>query len=239
MRSDSPETRVGRSFRTVLTWCIAATSGLRQLRSSRGVAGRLGERICSGDCCLDRSRRPAEAASRPRPLPQEMRTTCGRSGASCARGLLTSTATMGSARRWVQASALARAAPTGSAHDTRSKPGFLWEGSSDPDSDGGQCAALGSSPGGNHDYFPQSALARLLERSLWERACSRLRPCSKPAARNRRVAAKVARPLNAAGWISLSTHARPAVRATATAARAGRATWRRAPRRAEASAPAR
>jgi len=68
----------------------------------------------------------------------------------------------------------------GRSHRKRARPAVevesLWEGSSDPESDGGQCAALDSGPFGGHGYLSQSALARFLERSLWERACSRLRP---------------------------------------------------------------
>jgi len=46
--------------------------------------------------------------------------------------------------------------------------GILWEGSSDPDSGGGQCATLGQGPVGNIGCLPQLPRSGL-ERSLWER----------------------------------------------------------------------
>jgi len=133
------------------------------------------ERACSGDCGLDRCRRPAKAPSRPRPLPQEMRPTRGR-GRFFVGGVFRPRR-----RRWTGCSAWfrPRRQPWLLPQGMRPPSGrrrLLWEGSSDPDSDGGQCAAPGSGPGGSHACLPQSALAQFLERSLWERACSRLRP---------------------------------------------------------------
>ena len=67
----------------------------------------------------------------------------------------------------------------------------MWEGSSDPDSGGRH----GTAPGRprRQQWLPPTKTPRaVLCRRVWERACSRLRPRSKPAACNSRVAAKAA-----------------------------------------------
>jgi len=108
VRSDSPETRVGRSFRTVSTCCVATTFRQRQRCRLRGVAGQ--------NCGSELAREIAaliDAGGQPKP-----RRGQGRSHRKCARPAVGA--------------------------------GFLWEGSSDPDGDGGRGAALGSDLGGSH-----------------------------------------------------------------------------------------